>query len=359
MMLSNVFSRATRLRDAHSWVGESANLDFLRSVAVLLVVYNHVADTYFLNMGLGPRFGRLGVLMFFVHTSLVLMMSLERQQARGEPLLTAFYIRRAFRIYPSAIFCVMLAVVCPILLGGDGQKAAVVWKDLWSNLLLVQNLTGSPSLIAVLWSLPYEVQMYLVLPPLYLLVRRYPTPVVMFAAWVAACAASIAVPQVYGLRFIPCFMGGIFAYQLSRRARIAGLWWPCVIAALIILFLTTDPRGRGWYTCVLLGAAIPQFQEIRFHPVVRAAHYIAKYSYGIYLIHEPLIRIGFNRLTFLPSPLRLVATLIIVAAGSVALYHAIESPMIALGARIAARCWRRRGGATNTSVAGPPVLSAP
>lgn len=83
--------------------GPSPNLDLLRAVAVLLVLLDHLLETS--ARGRSTDFhpwdwalGRMGVLLFFVHTSYVLMQSLERHEAKGESLWFGFYIRRAFRI---------------------------------------------------------------------------------------------------------------------------------------------------------------------------------------------------------------------------------------------------------------------
>ena len=65
---------------------DSSNLDFLRSFAVLLVVSDHLMVYFGVHEGsiLRPRLcGLFGVFLFFVHTSLVLMYSLERQQERN------------------------------------------------------------------------------------------------------------------------------------------------------------------------------------------------------------------------------------------------------------------------------------
>ena len=55
--------------------------------------------------------GEAGVLIFFVHTSYVLMGSLDRLRAEGfsgASLLKQFYLRRAFRIYPLAIAMLLI-----------------------------------------------------------------------------------------------------------------------------------------------------------------------------------------------------------------------------------------------------------
>ena len=88
----------------------SANLDLLRSFAVTLVVGFHLAKFFNLKFA-GLRitdFGLLGVMLFFVHTTLVLMFSLERQSMRpAASLFFPFMVRRCFRIYPLALAVVL------------------------------------------------------------------------------------------------------------------------------------------------------------------------------------------------------------------------------------------------------------
>src|SRR5690242_10083259 len=101
-------------------VGQDSNLDVLRSVAVLSVFLTHAlqvmaGNTFGDHLAYGMdtySLGRIGVLIFFVHTSLVLMESLERTATKlcGWPLIRYFYIRRAFRIYPLSIFLILLAM---------------------------------------------------------------------------------------------------------------------------------------------------------------------------------------------------------------------------------------------------------
>ena len=60
------------------------------------------------------------MLLFFVHTSLVLMYSMQRSPLRGGALFRDFYIRRFFRIYPLSILTVLAAVALHLHADGRG-----------------------------------------------------------------------------------------------------------------------------------------------------------------------------------------------------------------------------------------------
>src|SRR5580698_5913169 len=113
------------------------NLDLLRSVAVVTVLVAHVYGA--LNVRhYGPFYGAFGVGLFFVHTVLVLMWSLERR-----PQVLDFYVRRVARIYPLAIVVVLIAVTTHAKVNAfrdDGAfflYSAPTFKQVLSHLLLV------------------------------------------------------------------------------------------------------------------------------------------------------------------------------------------------------------------------------
>ena len=64
--------------------GTSTNLDVLRSMAVLMVLFDHLTRLY--ELGRFDDVGIFGVLVFFVHTSLVLMYSMQRSHLTGGAL---------------------------------------------------------------------------------------------------------------------------------------------------------------------------------------------------------------------------------------------------------------------------------
>src|ERR1017187_9066946 len=88
--------------------GASANLDLLPTFAVFLFLVNPPPRHYHYDRFDG--IGIFGVLLFFVHTSLVLMYSMRRSHLTGFALVKDFYIRRFFRIYPLSILAVLMAV---------------------------------------------------------------------------------------------------------------------------------------------------------------------------------------------------------------------------------------------------------
>ena len=79
------------------------------------------------------------------------------------------------------------------------------------------------------------------------------------------------------------------------------------------------------------------------------AQQVAKYSYGIYLAHTPLIWLIFRQLSWLPITAQWMLSLTSLAAVSMARFFLIEAPCIRLGARRAA-CFRRDPESVSNSV---------
>jgi len=144
---------------------------------VLAVFLDHVLETQGALRGFDPTpvawyLGRMGVLLFFVLTSLVLLQSLERSALAGRSDALAFYLRRACRIYPLAVACVVAVVAfrIPATAWAERYDAPSI-ATLASNLALTMNLPYSPRVLSVLWTLPLELQMYLFLPAIHVLLR--------------------------------------------------------------------------------------------------------------------------------------------------------------------------------------------
>lgn len=335
---------------------EFANLDVLRATAVMLVLCDHLAvffhlrTFWFVDM---DNLGLLGVLMFFVHTCLVLMHSLERQERRFGPkhLWSIFMARRCFRIYPLSTVVVLavafLGIHSGLAVEGNVLQVPATAYRLFNNLILLRDLQSSPghhgigAIVGPLWTLPFEMQMYLVLPPLYILSKRWRLRNLL-GLWLAAVAMAYVQHKYlflpFVLRYVPCFLGGVIAYRIwPDTKRVLASWWMGVILAVILVGYTAAHGNgatfRGMVICLFLGLMLPRIQEVS-NPIIRkVSHLIAKYSYGIYLTHLICIWTAFVVLKALPVELRWVVLFVMVFGLPALLYHVLEAPMIAFGHR--------------------------
>lgn len=339
-------------------LNESGNMDFLRSIAVLSVFATHYYD---IRTGAGPMWsipwhlGQLGVLIFFVHTSLVLMWSLERTSTQGQRLIAPFYSRRVFRIYPLSMTCVLFAYFF------DAQWSPV---NFWQNFTLTQYVLFHghkvliPPTVAPLWTLPLEIEMYVALPLLFLLLRCRPVKLLV-AIWGASIVAAYTLPRLGDaftiFKYVPCFLGGVMAWRLIRvrdTRRLPGWLWPAAIAAVSCVWMRANERYLPLFIAVLgmsLGLAIPLFHEIQSKAIRTASQVVARYSYGIYLCHFPIMLYVMDSdrhhwFKFIPTmptishyrgPIHPLLVVLLTGAVSFVLYHGIEEPGIRLGRRVA------------------------
>ncbi|MBS1853817.1 MAG: acyltransferase [Acidobacteria bacterium] len=333
---------------ASSFRSDSSNLDLIRAVAVLSVFFAHLNDIITRRYSsLGWHFAQMGVLIFFVHTSMVLMLSLERTKLRGRALFGSFYLRRAFRLYPLSMCCVTFAMILSRAPQLDATVRHWRWTEYISNMALTVNLTYTDIMVGGLWTLPLEMQMYLTLPLLFLIGRARPT-LVLVILWVISIPVAILQPHVSGrlsvLGYTPCFLAGVIAWKLSLSAprRFPGWLWPAGFLATWPFFLVAEhdnSMSYRWAFCLALGLSIPHFREIRFGPLRAAAHLIAKYSYGIYLSHVAVIMWSFG--LPVPAAAKWAVFLLTATVVPVMMYHGIERPMILVGQRVTEAIWNR------------------
>lgn len=161
-------------------------LDALRGIAALTVALHHFGLRYFVPYGTKAAhhfdLGIFGVMLFFLVSGYIVPASLER---RGD--VRAFWIGRAFRIYPVLIVIVVAASV--ILARAphsmiDASSYAHPLVTLPANALMLQDMLGQPSVITVMWTLCYEMVFYYFVTALFVLGqhRRSGSIAVGFAA---------------------------------------------------------------------------------------------------------------------------------------------------------------------------------
>jgi peptidoglycan/LPS O-acetylase OafA/YrhL len=96
--------------------------------------------------------------------------------------------------------------------------------------------------------------------------------------------------------------------------------------------------GKEWALCAAIALSIPLFQECRSGAAATAGKLVARYSYGIYLCHLPLMWFFFRRLNGTsPLVVRLAGFAVCVTIAPVLCYHLLELPMIKAGVRLSRR----------------------
>lgn len=153
--------RAARTQGRLAW------LDALRGFAALCVVFDHASSIFFEPLReilyRVLDFGQYGVFVFFLVSGYIVPASLER---KGDA--RAFWISRAFRLYPMYILVLVVAFVAQVT--GHGSIAGA-WHHpgaaIASWLLMLQNLLTGPNVPNVAWTLSYEMAFYLLLVALF------------------------------------------------------------------------------------------------------------------------------------------------------------------------------------------------
>lgn len=337
---------------------ESNNLNLLRGCAVLLVLIGHILETWgFLN---GTDFhpwdwhlGRMGVLLFFVHTALVLSASIARDEGSHNTL--RFYVRRVFRIFPLSIIAVLFVVALQIPPTPWTEYEDISLSTVVANVTLTTDLVGASVVLAPLWTLPVEVQIYALLPLAYWFVggasaRPHQT------LWLSALVIPVAAAQVVldtrfvTAAFLPCFTAGIVSFSLrnSVTKKLSHGLWPAALLGVLALYLAVchfllsrvHNIPLQWIFCFALALLIPCFKELPSDWWSSTWLRIARYSYGIYLFHcmvlYALVKFSYKGGLLSFSAIAILGTALI----SVAAYHMVEAPMIRIGARLTRRARR-------------------
>jgi peptidoglycan/LPS O-acetylase OafA/YrhL len=226
---------------------------------------------------------------------------------------------------------------------------AITPRVIFANLFLVQNLITRISIIGPLWSLPYEVQMYIVLPVLYYIAIKKHAISYLCGLLAIFCCVGFVIAEKSGghlnmAAYVPCFLCGVLCYALRNRVRafLPSILWPLFVLLLISAYCLTNMSGRpsywkGWIFCLFLGLAINTFQNSSSRPINIVAEKIALYSYGIYLLHIPVLYLVFMVLAIRNLVFGSLLFLALTVSAAIITYHFIESPFISIGRKLSSR----------------------
>ena len=364
-------------------------LDFLRGIAILLVINFHGV---ILARSAGPlspitvhlnRMGWSGVDLFFVLSGFLVGGLLFKEcLSTGGLDVRRFLVRRAFKIWPS--YYLYLLYLAVLLHFTDLVDRAGSSKSLVPNLLHYQNYVIPPR--GHTWSLAIEEHFYLILPLLLLLLVRPGKGAanrLNAFPWIVGAVAGVCLTLRYltsfhtpwaqvthyfptHLRIDSLFFGAALAYfyhvrpeiiaRLMRYRRLIffvglALIFPATLYQVRTKIMSTIGFTAMYlgYGCILLSVvhtAVGKGIGGRFlaSRLARAIAFIGVYSYPIYLWHIDCMTLPLKHLAKhgflggLPGSLRWLAFMTIYIAGAtlagVIMGRIVEKPALKLRDRL-------------------------
>ena len=333
-------------------------MDGWRAVAILAVLWHHATMGFFDTEGAyyqsAARMGAFGVDVFFGLSGLLITgLLLKEERKTGAIRLRVFYTKRAFRILP--VYLSFLAVVgCLGMIGSFGELAGSV---LFFRNYLPNSMQEAGTFH--LWSLSIEEHFYLMWPGLLVLCGR---------KWGRHAAASLAIgvgfwrmlePQL-GLHLFPdvqphfrtdlrldaLLWGAAVAFTLDdadtrKTLREQLRFWPWVaitgVALLTIAYysLLTSMFLAVLVPMVLAGTVLhPEWGVSRVLEWPAIA-WIGRISYSLYIWQQLFLVPGWEHPEHVWTqwPWNLAAVVAVACAS----YYWIETPLVRMGARVAAR----------------------
>jgi peptidoglycan/LPS O-acetylase OafA/YrhL len=319
------------------------NLDLIRTIAIALVILSHLPINfpYYYHK---QTLGLLGVEIFFVHTSLVLMLSLKNNllDKKLKNIILKFYIQRLFRIFPLSVLIVTVLILINYYLNNHNYNYSIII----SNILLIQNITKTISLPEPLWSLPYELQFYIFLPFIFFFIKKKNIQFNgILMIWISIIILIFILyffnQNYHYIKFWPCFFSGIISYVLwNNKKNISFNYLLFYLLFVIIIYPILTTLGlkqtiAAWPICLCLGIIIANCKPITNEIIKKFSRILAKYSYSVYLIHQPIIDFSVKKILFFENIyISIIIAFIFTALISFILYNLIEKKFVNIGKKI-------------------------
>lgn len=282
------------------------NLDGLRGISIILVIWHHTIDSDNISLG----YGFLGVDLFFVISGfLIVTLLLRERRAKGDFSLKAFYIRRFLRIFPlyyTALFFIYMYANFM----GSADIALKVSTDFPKAAVYVSNWFPMISLLGITWSLSAEEQFYFMWPCIAKLKGAFPMVILPILLLIVVGLQILHgnfgfFPNLNAFlaetSYTPILLGVGLAYLLDSKKTFDALYpilnnfFTQIAIILFLIFLSLlsvkDISGLARFGfhlsfVFLVGATVineitPLGSFLQWKPLAR----IGLVSYGMYILH--------------------------------------------------------------------------
>ena len=367
-------------------------LDSLRGIAALFVVFNHYVQTVPEAARLSSGFpggvlnpgawltpwpwlrvtplrltvdGQAAVVLFFVLSGFVLALPVTRTR---QPAFWPFLVKRACRVYiPFAVVILLFAALYACVPVAPGPNTSRWFNtnvpvpgrySVWAHLLMTGN-HADMMLDPPMWTLVHEMRMAFVLPLLFLAMRRFGVARSLAACVLLSVGASFGMSDsVSGswqatAHFLWMFAAGsaiaccrtdLQALLTRARPAVMGVLW---VGAFLLLL---TPFDRVWSdfligcgASLLIVVCLPNSRITR-HLTAAVPLWLGRVSYSLYLIHLPILVLAISGRLMSP----LMAFILTLALAELT-YRCLEAPAHMLGIRLS----RMIGGVRAPAVSRP------
>lgn len=325
------------------------NFDFLRLVFAIIVFIVHAAvlsgNAFFASLA---KFisSEVAVKSFFVVSGFLIFMSYENSKT-----ISSYFSKRIRRIYPAYLFVICLSV----LLGSFFTISSSI--DYWSlatlkyfasNLFFLNFLhptlpglflqNSNTAVNGALWTLKIEVMFYLSVPIMALCFKRWVRVYVMIGLFLFSIIYSEGLLYLYSekldgrllelqrqfpgqLTFFLVGAAGYYYFDCFRKYALLLL----VLAFAAYCYKSYLP----WLIFEPLAVGIFVLYVALFFPYLGDFGRYGDFSYGIYILHFPILQIFISNHFFKNNPLIFIVVITtILLIFSVLLWHFIERPFL-------------------------------
>lgn len=359
-----VIVRSFRKRQAIALESRSSRqryveLDALRGIAALIVVFHHLSLAYDAPIIWYPLVaGHESVILFFALSGFVLSLPFWNKGTNGAYV--PYLVRRFFRIYipffAAAIFALLVGRHFLYSTLHLNAWFDLTWQDDITPKFVLSQMTMPPNskLNTAFWSLRYEMEMSIIFPLCLLILaklRRWGA--LLFSLAVYYLGVRIHTGHADDtLRYASVFLLGATLASQTTVLRRFWLRLPSVVRGLTalvgaVLYFYGSRISKGMHrdyyadlivafgSCIVITAAmnLPSLSRILRHSI---PEYLGRVSYSLYLIHGTILFAVLNSLHGrMPSWVQVACFLSLTFAITHIFCVLVEEPALRMGKKVA------------------------
>ncbi|PDT18756.1 acyltransferase [Rhizobium sp. J15] len=312
------------------------SLDGLRGVAALLVVQAHIGLVFPSTAQHLMTMGSEAVGLFFALSGFLMAHLYGSRPVTRESVLD-FLVSRFARIYPVYLAAVLLVAMLSAIQGLNFVQPITGGMDFMRHVFLL----GSSG---VFWSIPPEIQFYLLFPVLWLCLARPDR----YGGLIAGFAVAVVVDGLLGLpgpgillvSKLPYFLFGALAGKMHSYW---DRWTPSALTGIFTLVLLAvfftyrhvlanfSPEFWGLQSALaaaVIVALVARQAPIASHILAAApVRFLGAISFSLYLFHVPIMFLVHRAFeTLMPEPALIAAALFVAVGGAWFLHETVEVP---------------------------------